>query len=174
MGLCDGRRINRANVKVVSGDHETDALALVIKAQRQFSVDRDFDRVFVVCDCAGEDLSEARALASKTMRNSSGTAVQVELILSRPCFELWLLLHFEYVAKPFRAAVEVVNLLKRHITDYDKADRRIFEKVATGLDRASQNAKRLKAELATIGATSPDTDMAVLAEVLLELCRPEL
>lgn len=170
-GLCDAERINRANVTVIPGDGETDAVRLVRKAQRRFEIDRDFDSVFVVCDCSGEDLSDALALAAKPLRHSAGRFLTVDLIVSRPCIELWLLLHFEYVARPLPTAAYVLDLLRRHITDYDKADRRIFSKVQAGLDRAITNALRLKAELAAIGAKSPDTDLPRLIEKLCALKR---
>jgi RloB-like protein len=158
-------------VRIIRGDGETDARALVRKAQRRFEVDRDFDEVFVVCDCAAEDLSEARALAAKPLKHVTGRFVTVDLIVSRPCFELWLLLHLEYAARPFPAAGPVIDLLRRHITDYDKADRHIFGKVQAGLGRAIANAVRLKAELAATGAQSPETDMPILIEKLNRLRR---
>jgi hypothetical protein len=40
-GLCDAHGINRANVTIVAGDGETDAVHLVQKARRRFEIDRD-------------------------------------------------------------------------------------------------------------------------------------
>jgi RloB-like protein len=175
-GLCDGRGINRANATVVPGDGDTDASGLVRKARRRFAIDRDFDAVFVVCDCAGEDLEAALALAGSPLKNVSGKMLSVRLIVSRPCFEFWLLLHFEYVARPFGAPDDAVDLLRRHLTDYSKADRQIFAKVGVGLDRAIGHVGRLKLDLAAVGADSPDTDMPTLIEALdgLRRRRPEL
>jgi hypothetical protein len=161
-GLCDARGVNRANAPIVAGDGETNALGLVRKAQRRFAVDRDFDAVFVVCDCAGEELATAMAAAATPMKNAAGEWVTVNLIVSRPCFEFWLLLHFEYISRPFATAQEVIDLLRGHITDYDKADRLIYAKVGAGLDQAMGHAQRLKTELAAIGANTPDTDMSIL------------
>src|ERR1700678_1207791 len=109
-GLCDARGINRANVTIVAGDGDTDALRLVKKAQKRFAVDRDFDAVFVVCDCAGEELAGAIALAAKPMKNASGNTLSVTMIVSRTCFEIWLLLHFEYIARPLPSAADVIGL----------------------------------------------------------------
>jgi hypothetical protein len=169
-GLCDARGVNRANAPIVVGDGDTDALGLVRKAQRRFAIDRDFDAVFVVCDCAGEDLSRAMAAAAMPLKNAAGKFIEVHLIVSRPCFEFWLLLHFEYVSRPFATAQEVIDSLRGHVTDYDKADRQIYAKVAAGLDQALGRTQRLKAELAAIESNSPDTDMATLI-ASLELLR---
>lgn len=170
-GLCEALRVNRANVTIIAGDAETDALRLVRKARRRFEVDSDFDAVYVVCDCAGEDLAEACAEAARPLRNSSRQPITIELIVSRPCFEFWLALHFEYVARPFQEAAQATELLRRHLTDYDKADRQLFAKVAAGLDRAIGNVERLKAELEVVGAASPDCDMPKLIAALKRLCR---
>ncbi|MBS0419483.1 MAG: RloB domain-containing protein [Proteobacteria bacterium] len=170
-GLCDAKRINRANVSIVVGDSETDALALVRKARRRFEIDRDFDRVFVVCDCESEDLSPALALVAKPLKHITGRQVTIDLIVTRPCFEFWLLLHFEYVARLLPTAGSAIDLLRRHVTDYQKADRDVFRKVEAGLDRAMIHAARLKADIAEVGVRSPDTDMTVLIEALLSLKR---
>jgi hypothetical protein len=170
-GYCDARGINRANVRIVPGDGDTDAVRLVRKAHKRFAVDRDFDAVFVVCDCAGEDLTKARALAAKPLKNASGQTISVNLVVSNPCFEYWLLLHFEYLAPAFLTAANVVELLRCHVTDYHKADRLIFAKAGGGLERALGNTVRLKAALAAVGAQSPDTNMPDLIEKLNSLRR---
>ncbi|HMD74268.1 MAG TPA: RloB family protein [Steroidobacteraceae bacterium] len=170
-GFCVMHGINRANVVLIPGDGETSAIQLVRKARQRFQIDRDFDAVFVVCDCDGEDPIEARRQAAKPMKNASGQILAVQLIASSPCFEFWLLLHFEYLARPFPTAASVIDILERHLTDYDKADRLIFPKVRSGLERALGNARQLKTELAAIGARTPDTDMAVLIEMLMTLRR---
>jgi hypothetical protein len=172
LGLIDALHINRANVKVVAGDGDTSAVKLVQKARRRFEVDRDFDAVFVICDCAGEDVAEARREAAKPLRSASKRTLAVQLIVSRPCFEFWLLLHFEYVARPLGEATAAIELLRRHVTDYAKNDRDIFAKVAAGLDQASGHVARLKRDLVAFGAESPDTDMPVLIEALMALRRP--
>jgi hypothetical protein len=108
------------------------------------------------------------------MKNVSGQVLTVEMIVSRPCFEFWLLLHFEYSVRSFPTAASVIDLLRRHVTDYSKADRQIFAKVQAGLDRALGNAARLKVELAPVNADSPDTDMPSLVQKLMSLRRRDL
>jgi len=165
-GLCEAHCINGANVIIIAGNEETDAVRLVQRARRRFDIDRDFDAVFVICDCAGEDLARARKEAAKPLRNVGGKVLTVELILNRPSFEFWLLLHFEYAARYLSTAASVIDLLRRHVTDYAKSDREIF-------DRAIGNAARLKAELVANDADSPDTDMPKLVEKLMTLRRPD-
>ena len=167
-GLCDSKRINLANVHIIHGNHETDAVSLVRKAQMHFRADNDYDAVFVVCDDDGAPLDRAHQQAQARIKNADGQTVSIELISSRPCFEFWLLLHFEY-SVAYVSATEVIRDLKRHLPDYEKADRHIFAKVSTGLDLALARAARLKRELQGTGATSPDTHMALLIEQLLSM-----
>jgi hypothetical protein len=37
-----------------------------------------------------------------------------------PCFEYWVLLHFEYTTKPFLNCDEISTYLKKYISDYNK------------------------------------------------------
>jgi len=172
-GLCEARRINLANVRVIFGDHETDAASLVRKAQALFKADNDYDRVFVICDDDRAPLDRARKEARARLKNANGNMLVVELIATRPCFEYWLLLHFEYSARAYGNAAEVIRDLCRHLPDYEKADRLIFAKVGAGLDTARAHAVRLKRDLAASGATSPNTDMGSLVDQLLSMSRVE-
>lgn len=163
-GLRDHLRVNAAAVHIERGDSVTDPIGLVRKAQRLFKGDRDYDRVYVVCDGDSQHLAAARALAAHRLKNSAGASTQVQVISNVPSIEFWLLLHFEYTTRPFRTAAEVQEALRAHLPDYQKNDREVFRKAATGLERACQRAEQLKADLSASGAAAPDTDMRLLVE----------
>ena len=72
----------------------------------------------------------------------------VKVIVSNPCLEYWLLLHFEYTAKPFNDCKEVNQLLKKHLKDYDKSEKYfvkndIYKKIKGNQPTAVKNAKKL-------------------------------
>ena len=163
-GLRDHLRVNAAAVHIERGDSETYPIGLVRKAQKLFKGDRDYDLVYVVCDGDSQHLATARALAARRLRNSGGAVTEVQVIASYPSIEFWLLMHFEYSARPFRTAAEVQQILRAHLPDYRKNDRDIFLKAAPGLDQACQRVEQLKAELRANGASAPDTDMHLLVE----------
>ena len=171
-GLREHLRINAAAVHIERGDSVTDPVGLVRKAQRLFKGDRDFDLVYVVFDGDSRNLAAARAVAAQRLRNSAGTVTQVQVIASCPSIEFWLLLHFEYSTRPFRAATEVHDALLAHLPDYRKSDREIFRKTVSGLDRACLRVEQLKAELNANGSISPDTDMHLLVEQFRGMRRP--
>ena len=170
-GLCTHLGVNSAAVNVIRGESATDPVGLVRRAQRLFISDGAYDLVYVVCDGDGPRLAEARQLARQALRNSARERTQVQIIASSPSFEFWLLLHFEYSARPYQAAAEVTDALRRHVTDYAKNDRNVFTKVAVGLDAACQNADRLKAELNRTAAHVPDTDIRSLVDQLARMRR---
>lgn len=165
-GLCAKLKINMAAVSIRRGSSKTDAAALVRLARNMFEADRDYDRVFVVCDDDGSDLGHARVLAAKKLRPIDKQLLTIDLIVSTPSFEYWLLLHFEYSARPFASAAEVTRELRRHVTDYDKADLAIFGKVASGVEIAVERVGQLKRDLEISGSARPNTDMHTLVEQL--------
>ncbi len=67
----------------------------------------------------------------------------IEIIMSTPSFELWLLLHFEYTTHAFVSNDEVIKYLKKHISDYDK-NKDIYTNLKNLTDDAINNAKKLK------------------------------
>jgi hypothetical protein len=161
-GLRHHLRINNAAVRVIPGDSVTDSVGLVRKAQKLFKADGNFDLVYVVCDGESAQLLKANLLAKKVLHNAARMATRVQVIASWPSIEYWLLLHFEYSARSFQSAAEVITALRRHLTDYQKNDREIFRKVVSGVDLACQHATRLNDELARIGTSTPNTDMHLL------------
>lgn len=170
-GLCAHLRINAAAVHIEAGDSVTDPAGLVRKAQRLFKSDRDYDLVYVVCDGDSNHLAAARALAARPLRNAAGAITVVQIIASCPSIEFWLLLHFEYSARPFRNVAEVQQALRAHLPDYRKSDRDIFRKTAAGFDLACQRVQQLKAELRASGGTEPGTDMPLLVEQFRKMQR---
>ena len=167
-GLCVHLGVNSAAVNVIRGESATDPVGLVRRARQLFTADGGYDLVYVVCDGDAPRLAEARQLARKALRNSARERTQVQVVASSPSFEFWLLLHFEYSARPYRTA-EATDALRQHVTDYAKNDRNVFAKVSVGLDVACQNADRLKAELNRTGAQVPDTDMRSLVDQLARM-----
>jgi hypothetical protein len=71
----------------------------------------EFDELWCVVDSDEYDLEPAVALA---------TELGVQLAVSNPCFELWLLLHHQDCAAPFCDAKAVMCQLIRRVPGYQK------------------------------------------------------
>ncbi len=44
----------------------------------------------------------------------------VLILINNPCFEFWLLLHFQQTSRPYNTCNEVIRDLKKYIPGYDK------------------------------------------------------
>lgn len=169
-GVIEHLEVNAANANIQAGSYDTDALSLVRDAQARFRKNPEYDRVFVVLDGDQARLNEARREARKGLKKSGGGKVTVDLIVTTPCFEYWLLLHFEYTTRGLRSA-DTVRALEAHLTDYEKGDREIFAKVSGGIAAAEANAIRGVRDITAAGAASPRTDMPVLLAALRAMSR---
>ena len=89
----------------------------------------------------------------------------VELAISNPCFELWLLLHFQE-APGMRDRKRMRQLLKAHVPHYDKAVD--YATYAAHHPRADQRAERLDqaAEKAGEPGRNPSTGVYRLIRII--------
>ncbi len=73
---------------------------------------------------------------------------RIETIISIPCFEYWLLLHFENITRAYRglpgrsACKQVTKQLEKHLPGYDKADPHIYDVCYDYLETAIERAKK--------------------------------
>lgn len=73
---------------------------------------------------------------------------RIEAIISVPCFEYWLLIHFEDTTRAYRgipgksACKQVTKRLKTYLPDYNKADPRIYSICYELLETAIVRAKK--------------------------------
>ena len=101
------------------------------------NADQKFEEVWCVMDVEHpNDLDDMRAALTLLQSN------QIQAALSNPAFEVWLLAHFE-TGHPFSHCDAVVARLNKHwqehfSADYDKADGRIYCRLADRLDRRWQ------------------------------------
>lgn len=130
----------------------------------------DFDEVWCVVD--HDDRDEAiRGLRNRLGDLSTGPHERVFACVSAPCFEYWLLLHFEFTNQRFvgmpggaAACEQVIRLLRKHLQNYAKNDARVYERCSPRLDEALVNSKRIPADQA-----NPNTDVGKLVERLRRL-----
>lgn len=167
-------RVNTVSVGVVSGRSDSDAVSVVKRARDRFESEPR-DRVFAVIDAEQSNLAEAIQYCKEPLQLANERKmlpeIRIEPIVSNPCFEVWLLLHFRYCDQPFRNYADVESELQADIFDYFKADPRIFDKVGggDGVQRALLHAPRLRDLCAQTGAVSPVTDMDILVKALEQI-----
>jgi hypothetical protein len=116
----------------------------------------DYSEVWVVFD------SEHK-VGTGELKNAlnMARAAKVEVALSAPCFEYWLVLHFEYTTVYLCSYAETERRLKRHIPRYDKSEPPM-EDLLSRVKDAVANASRCRLEQDKHGAELPRTDVDLL------------
>ena len=149
--IRQGLRLPSANIRVYH-EHTNplrmveDAEQLLLNGAHQFQK-RSFEEICIVFDRDDHDyyvqaLQKTEALNNKGYRNDSNSKVRFAAYPSVPCFELWLLLHFEEVLAPLGRNV-VYQRLKQHLPEYDKGDSNTYARTSHLLLDAHERARIL-------------------------------
>jgi hypothetical protein len=93
--------------------------------------------------------------------------ISFEAVVSVPCFELWLLLHFEDIQAPLHRH-DALCQLKNHIPDYDKGAEGIFNLTSNKLEIAIERAQIL-ADANSQHQDQPYSDIHKLIKELMSL-----
>lgn len=164
-------RINTANVRITPSTRGSDPLSVVNTAV-EFRNDEErlgerYDRVYCVFD---RDSHANFCRASERARRED-----ILVARSWPCFEYWLLLHYELVRSPFgrtqtKSPCEVcIDMLRLHLSGYRKADQGVFSRLAGRLEQAKAAAKQALADAESTEAPNPSTEVHTLVEYLQRL-----
>ncbi len=130
-------RIREVGVEIMTSN-KTDPVGLIKNALAfKKNRGRDFfkdDEIYCIFDRdqhKDSHLSKAFILANKN---------KIKLIFSNPCFEYWILCHFEKysIACQFN---DIERKLKEHMGEYEKADYDLYSKTSKNISRAIANAK---------------------------------
>ncbi len=177
-GLRDRLQLNVAEVIVVH-PNGTDPITLTNKAielrdERKKQAKKGdaiaFDEVWVVFDLEKAH-DQRREIAQKAM--SMNDAKGIQFAVSDPCFEYWLLLHFEYTARPFTDCSSVIKVLKRHCPNYHKGQDHL--ELIESLPAAVMNAQRCRKHHNDAGGDgNPTTSVDLLAKSLNAATRVHL
>jgi hypothetical protein len=135
------------NVEIVPGDECGSAAKSVvdyaIKKIREHRKDSPFDLVWCLIDTETPPqptLNDAydRVVSYKPPR---GMQAKPQIILSNPCFEFWYILHFKKTSRTFTYNHEVISLLKKDLSIYEKSDKTIPERIYNRTGIAIRNAE---------------------------------
>lgn len=166
-------RISTAHVHVLPSERGTDPKNVVKSAEEVFNrKGKSFERVYAVFDRDDHpEYANAIFMArskNEKLKNDEKQRVTFEAIVSVPCFELWLLLHFSEVNSSIHRD-RLFQLLKTYIPDYTKGMLNLFDLTASSLELAKQRAAALKQKFQQISDGDPYTDVHELVEFLQSL-----
>lgn len=160
---------------IVEVDHcgKTDPQGIAENALRRC---KDYERVYCVVD---RDSHKNFHAAIKIVADSKKN---VELIISNPCFEYWIIIHFNYTRKGYTsmgAASSGAQALKeltsiKDMSDYEKGNAgQLFERLLPRLETAERHAARSLADAVGCGEFNPSTQMHLLIQQLRKLAAPQ-
>ena len=172
-GLKRAYRLSGANIKVVPGDGN-DPVSIVKHALAEYRKG-GYDRVFCVFDRDGHaNYQQALDLVGNLPLGRKGKLVAINSV---PCFEIWVLLHFDYSTAPFvvsggRSACDnVIAAIRRHMPGYRKALEGLFEQLQPHVENALIHGPRLAQHNRDTGSDNPATKVHELVKYLRELNR---
>lgn len=169
------RRLSGTHVKILQADG-TQPLKVVGSAETYFKDSREYERVYAVFDRDSHPLdnyqnalNKARSLDAK-MKNREGGKVAFKAIPSVPCFEYWVLLHFENV-QGFLERDVVYRNVKRHLPDYEKGNDDTYAKTKHLIAEATRRANELRRQYNAFSGGEPYTDVDQLVALLQSLAQ---
>jgi len=172
--LKEHYKLDSANVEI-TGQCDSSPMCVVRYARQRYREAQKagdaFDTVFCVFD---KDTHGDYRQALDTLGSAKPMGV-FKAIHSVPCFEYWLLLHFDYTDQPFYAAgtrsvgAMALQRLKQHWPEYEKASRGVFEKTVKNLEIAKTNAVYALSAAQANQTENPSTRVHELVAYLQQL-----
>ena len=164
--------LSSTDVRVCGQECGSDPKDIVKYALRQFSIDSDIDSVFCVFDRDGHTTFDAACAHVDQKRKKFPKGKRLQVIRSVPCFEYWILLHFEYSTAPIvssrgKTAGEcALSKVRMHLATYNKGATGLYQQLADKIERAMINAARAVNEAQKNGTDNPITEMHMLISYL--------
>jgi hypothetical protein len=139
-------------------------------AEEKFRESREYELVFAVFDRDDHTtyvnaLDRTAQLNNGTLINDEEKAIPFVAVPSVPCFELWLLLHFDDVQAFFPREV-IFKKLKKHLPKYSKGMIGTYAATMEHLAVASQRAGRLRQRFTARAGAEPYTEVDSLVDKL--------
>ena len=168
-GAARHHRLSTANIVVLGQGADPAAVvreAIKLKRREQRLGDA-YDHVFCVFDRDGH--TQFESASQRALANG------IDLARSWPCFEYWLLLHFEFTRKPYTASGTrsrcdaCIHDLRRHMPDYRKAQPDVFAGLLDQLEPAKERAVRAQHDVAATREPNPSTEVHRLVDFLQTL-----
>ncbi len=153
-----------AEIVVADNTHGSAPISVVACAERKAREQGGYDHIFCVFDRdAHESFDRARDRIRKLASKKRG-ALPIQEIVSVPCFEIWVLLHFAPTERPFADCSAVISYIRdHHLPAYAKTSPRMAGILVERLDAALASAAWL-AQRAGENDRNPFTDVHRLVE----------
>jgi hypothetical protein len=161
--------LTTAEVVIADNTQGSAPASVVACAEDRCKEPGGYDKVFCVFDRDTHESFHRARDRIKYLRGRTRDPLPIDEILSIPCFEIWVLLHYEQSDAPFGDCSEVVQRIRNaHIAGYQKADINVVRALVDRLVTAVANAEWL-AERAADNNYNPFTAVHLLIQHLREV-----
>jgi hypothetical protein len=168
--LREAYRLTRAEIVIPASATGNDPLALVDFAARQQRENGGYDYIYCVFDQDNRTSFEPARMEIRRLAAKRRSPLPIAEAVSIPCFEIWVLLHFQQSARPFRNADAVIaHLHAGPFPSYVKADFSVAKTLVALVGTAIANAKWLVTQNAGTGSDNPFTNLHELAARIMEM-----
>jgi hypothetical protein len=165
-------RISTVHICISPSQLGTQPLQVVNSAVALFhEKKRAFEKVFAVFDrddhsTYNNAINRAESLSSNgDLINDEGKQATFKAIVSVPCFELWLLLHYANIQSYFHRR-EILHQLQTHITNYEKGQNGLYKLTQDFLPKATERAENLRNRFSCLPGEEAYTDVDELVGIL--------
>jgi hypothetical protein len=138
-------RLGNAEVIVAEGN-DSAPISVVEHAEHRCAEPGGYDKVFCVFDRDSHESFQRACDRVRSLATRTRNPLPIDTAVSIPCFELWLLLHFERTDAPFHRCEDVAPRLREWVPKYVKVDaetlRPCLERLPTALSNADWLAQR--------------------------------
>lgn len=145
-------------------------ISVVECAEKKCAEQGGYDQVFCVFDRDGHESFERARDKLSALANRKRNALPIGEAISVPCFELWVLLHFERTDAPFNRCNDVIARVRVHLPGYQKADATICRQLVGSVGVALENADWLERRAAD-NAFNPYTSIHRVLEHFAQVAR---
>lgn len=162
--------LTNAEVIIANNTEGSAPISVVRCAERKSTELGGYDKIYCVFD---RDRHASFREACDKIRSLSTRAkkpLPIEEIVSIPCFEIWVLLHFDQTDAPAERCADVVVRIQNHMPNYRKADVTVARQLMNDVDTALINADWLERRAAANG-NNPYTAVHRLLKYLQETAR---
>lgn len=155
----------------VDSSADSDPLSVVEHGLRQYVDDGDYDRLYCVFD---RDRHDGFQDAVEWLRDKRDPPEwNVFWTFSVPCFEYWVLLHFEDTASPYphpdSPCRQVIRDVEDHLPHYRKGMSDLYDRTKPHLENAKERARRRWQQARGTNALNPSTKIHKLVSYLQDI-----
>ncbi len=142
-------RLSTAEVVVADNNVGAAPISVVQCAENKCREPGGYDKVFCVFDRDGHESFDRARARLQAIAKRKRAPLPVEEAISIPCFEYWVLLHFERTDAPFQRCADVVRHIRtNHLGTYEKANAAVSRELMNTVDEAVANAEWVEARAA--------------------------